>query len=136
MKTLILLFSIVLLTFTSCSSDDDATTQDPFIGTWKFQQILKDGVDITGQLTCVFEKTLVIESNGFITTNGYGGNIDGGCYLTNWTTKIWANMGDGMYNTNSGNSIETLTKVLFEDNKMYLDEIEDDILYREVYIKQ
>ena len=141
MKKLLLLFSVVALTFTSCGNDDDATTpdpgtnQDPLIGTWNFHQYFEGGVESTYDL-CDFEDNLIFDSNGSLTSNEYEENIAGGCDLEYISISTWVNVGDGLYKITDEDDDSYTVKVLFEDNKMYLDEIEDDILYREVYIKQ
>ncbi|TYB78615.1 lipocalin family protein [Bizionia myxarmorum] len=135
MKKLILLLSVLALTVSSCSSDDDvATVQESFVGTWKFYKAFEDGVEVVYD-TCDYEDTIIVDGSGTFTTNGYQANVNGGCDLTNTETGTWLNLGNGMYSLTSDG--ETYTEeIKFEENRMYFDEVDGGTVYREVYIKQ
>ncbi|HLV13620.1 MAG TPA: lipocalin family protein [Xanthomarina sp.] len=135
MKKLILLFSVLALTFTSCSSDDDAAaSQDQFIGNWKYYKFYEDDVEV--QLgPCDYETRITISANGTFTTKVYDGNSADACELVETTSGTWENLGNGMYSTTSeGDTF--VQEIKFEDNRMYLDEVFDGVVYRDVFIRQ
>lgn len=135
MKKLILLFSVLALTVSSCSSDDDvATVQESFVGTWKFYKAFEDGIEVMFD-ACDYEDTVIVDGNGTFISNGYEANVEGGCDLSYTETGTWISLGNSMYSLTSDG--ETYTEeIKFEENRMYFDEVYEDVLYREVYLKQ
>ncbi len=133
MKKLILLFSVLALTFTSCNSDDDNSSQDPFVGTWKYYKYFEDGVEIPLE-DCEDLLTIVISSNGTYITKDYF-DYGNGCELDYTDEGIWENEGSGTYSITSDG--ETFTQsISFEGNTMIIEEVDEGIIYKDVFIRQ
>ena len=140
MKRLILLLSVFACTLTSCSNDDDNSSQDSIIGTWKFLEAFEDGMLLPLD-ACEDEETLIFATNGDFSGLNY--DYDGTtCQLAETITGTWANEGSGSYSitTTFGTSTEQLG---FSGNTFYIEyeELNNDpdpilVTYREVYIKQ
>ena len=102
MKKLILLLSVLTLVFTSCGSDDDnGSSQDSFIGTWKFSQAFEDGIE-QELIPCADLETIVVSSNGTFTATGYDDYGDG-CELDFAQSGTWENSGSNMYSITEDN---------------------------------
>lgn len=133
MKKIILLFSVFALVFTSCSSDDDNGSEDPFVGTWKYYKYFENGVEIPLE-ECEELTTLVITSNGVFKTTVYE-NMGNGCEVEYVATGTWENVGSGMYSTTlDGDTYVQEAK--FEGNTMYFEEIDGGETYKDVFMRQ
>ena len=133
MKKLILLLSVFALVLTSCSSDDDDSSQDPFIGTWKYSQYFEDGVEIPLE-DCEDLTTVVISSNGTFSTNSYW-DFGTGCEVDYTATGTWENLGSGAYSTTeSGDTY--VQQVGFSGNTMYFEETDGGVVYKDVFVRQ
>ncbi|MCT4628480.1 lipocalin family protein [Winogradskyella sp.] len=133
MKKFIILFSALALTFVSCSSDDDGGSNDPFVGNWRYFTSYEDGVEDPLD-DCESQDTFVISSNGtFVSTlhDEFGGD----CQVDVTVNGTWENLGNNTYSTTSDGDTY-VQQVEFEDNKMYLDEIDGGVVYRDVFIRQ
>lgn len=131
-KTLLLLTAFVLI-FTSCSSDDDGTPQDPFIGSWRYFTSFEDGVEVPLD-DCESQDTFVVLSNGNYTITLHD-IIDNECDVDIVTTGTWVNLGEGLYSTTSeGDTF--VQEISFEGNRMYLDDVDGGITYRDVFVRQ
>nr|WP_321221521.1 lipocalin family protein [uncultured Psychroserpens sp.] len=143
MKKLILFLSVFALVFTSCSSDDDASSnQDPFIGTWKYFKYIENGVEQPLD-PCDTDETLIVTSDGQYVANFYA-EVNGNCELDETLTGTWENAGGNLYVFNYDGFTDT-DQLNFEGNTFYLeyiydngtpDDTSDDIIERDVYIKQ
>lgn len=132
MKKLLILFSIFALTFTSCSSDDDGGSQDPFVGNWRYFTSYEDGVEFPLD-DCESQDTVSVSSNGTFTTTIHD-EFGGDCQIDEVYNGTWENLGEGIYSTTIDG--ETFVQdVTFEGNKMYFDEVDGGITYRDVFIK-
>lgn len=136
MKKLILLFSVIALTFSSCSSDDDSSVGvDPFIGTWKFHKSFEDGVEDVFYFECMLLDKMYINSNGTIKIEEYDLNTSEDCVVDYTEEGTWVNLGEGMYKTTYEED-EYAFKVVFEGDTMYTEDEEDGSIFRTVYIRQ
>jgi len=117
MKKLILLLTVLTLGFTSCNSDDDAaTSQDAFIGTWKFTAEFENGVSIPLD-DCEDEETIVVSSNGVITITYFDEDVDGNCIADTMDSEsgTWENLGNSVYSFSfNGDSNED--EIVFQGN--------------------
>ncbi len=132
MKKLILLFSVFTLILTSCSSDDDTTPQDPFIGTWTYYKLFENDVEV--ELSdCTLQDTIQVNANGTIVFSYYE-DFNNPCELVGTDNATWENVGAGNYSTTfEGETfVENLT---FEGNIFYFEDIDGEFTYREVYIR-
>ena len=143
MKKLILCLSALAIVFTSCSSDDDSSSsQDPLIGTWKVFKYFENGVEVPLE-PCENEETLVFSANGDLSFTDYIDNA-GTCEIDESATGTWTNLGSGSYSTTLFGFTST-EEITFEGNTFYIEDNDDngtptdpsdDIVYRDVYIKQ
>lgn len=134
MKKIILLISVITFAFTSCGSDDDSTAQDQFIGNWKYYKTFINDIEVDLDV-CEAETTLAVSDNGTFTAKNYEDDFNGGCVLEGASSGTWKNLGNGMYSTTSDGDTYTL-KVKFENNKMYVEEVDEGVVYTEVFIRQ
>ncbi|MCK8480241.1 lipocalin family protein [Psychroserpens algicola] len=134
MKKIILALSVFALLFTSCSSDDDSGSRDPFIGNWIFFQSLENGTEVALE-DCEYETTIVITSSGTFTTSLYDDDLDGGCELEFTVSGTWENLGNGQYaTTTDGDTF--VQDINFEGNTMSFEDVEDGVTYTDVFIRQ
>lgn len=132
MKKPLLLLIAFVFAFTSCSSDDDNSSQDPFIGTWRYFTSYEDGVEYPLD-DCESQDTIAISSNGTFTSTLHD-EFGGDCQVDFEVSGTWDNLGNGMYSTTvDGDTF--VQGVVFEGNKMYLDDVDGGIVYREVFIR-
>lgn len=134
MKKLALLFSMIVLVFMSCSSDDDnGGSSDQIIGTWKFSKTLINGVEEESE-PCDTEEALVFASNGNYTESYY--EEEGGvCEFDGSENGTWEKSGD-VYNITIEGDTDTL-EITFEGNIFYTEtEISSTETYRTVYERQ
>ncbi|MCF6294413.1 MAG: lipocalin family protein [Flavobacteriaceae bacterium] len=132
MKKLILLFSVFALMLTSCNKDNDTPSQDSFIGTWTYYKSFENDVEI--ELSdCDLQDTIQVNADGTFSFSDYD-DFAGPCELDFSGTGTWENVGDGNYSTtiDGETSVVNLT---FEGNTFYFEEVDEDITYREVYIR-
>lgn len=143
MKKLILCLSALAFVFTSCSSDDDSSSsQDPLIGTWKVFKYFENGVEVPLE-PCENEETLVFSANGDLSITDYIDNA-GACEIDVATSGTWTNISSGSYSTTIFGDTFTV-EITFEGNTFYIEDNDDngtptdpsdDIVYRDVYMKQ
>lgn len=116
MKNLLIL-SITIFSLTSCSSNEDITKNDPFIGTWSF--FSRQGVELDN---CEKKTTLIVTENGVFTAIIYNnGSTTGDCELISESTGVWANKGNNMYHTDLSNSSGRLQMLTFNnDNSSFI----------------
>ncbi|WP_298237369.1 lipocalin family protein [uncultured Algibacter sp.] len=133
MRKLILLFSILTLVLTSCSSDDSSSSQDLIVGTWTYYKAFTNGIEEVLS-DCEKQETFVFSSNGVIDYTYYEEDGLGNCLLEESISGSWINEGNNVYTlTFAGeSSSETLT---FENNTFYYEETSGTDVYKEVYIK-
>ena len=134
MKKLILLLSVLALVFTSCSSDDDGGSQDPFIGTWKYIQYFEDDVEYPLE-ECENQDTLVISSNGTYNSTLYW-DYGGGCEVDYQSSGTWENSSSGLYSTTDEDGDTYVQEVEFSGNTMYIVEVENGVTYKDVFMRQ
>lgn len=133
MKKLILLLSVFALVFTSCSSDDDGGSQDPFVGTWKYFKYFENDVELALE-DCEELTTLVILSNETFSSTSYD-DLGNGCEVDYTASGTWKNLGSGMYSTTEDGETY-VQEVTFDGNTMYFDDVDGDVTYRDVFIRQ
>jgi hypothetical protein len=136
MKKVILLLSVFALLLTSCNSDDDndnISSEDLFIGSWKFSQTFEDGVE-QELIPCSDIGIIVISSDGTFSSTGYD-DFGDGCELEFSQSGLWENSGSGMYSITVDNEIEVI-QAEFSVTTMILVETSDGIIYRDIYIRQ
>lgn len=133
-KTLLLLTAFVFtFSLTSCSSDDDNSSQDPFVGTWKYFTYFEDGVEYPLD-DCESQDTFVISSNGTFQITRHD-EFGGECQIDIQVSGTWENLGNGTYSsTTDGDTY--VQNVIFEGNKMFLDDVEDGVTFRDVFVRQ
>jgi hypothetical protein len=136
MKKTLLLLTAFAFVFTSCSSDDDSSSsQDAFIGTWKYVQYFEDGVEYA-LAECEDEDTLEVRANGTLTFTEYVPNMDGQCESGFASSGPWENMGDGVYVINADDHLEGNANVTFSGNRVSIETTDDGIVFVDVYEKQ
>ena len=143
MKKLILCLSALAFVLTSCSSDDDSSSsQDPLIGTWKVFKYFENGVEVPLE-PCENEETLVFSANGDLSITDYIDNA-GACEIDEAASGTWTNISSGSYSTTIFGDTFTV-EITFEGNTFYIEDNDDngtptdpsdDIVYRDVYMKQ
>jgi len=133
MKKLILLLTLFALVASSCASDDDGSSQDQFIGTWKYSQAFEDGVEYPLE-DCEDETTISISLNSTFTSSIYE-DLGNGCELEYTGSGTWVNSGSGMYSiTAEGDTF--VQQVEFSGNTMIFEDTDDGVVYRDIYIRQ
>lgn len=134
MKKSIFILAVFALFAVSCNSDDDnASSQDALIGTWKYSQYLKDGVPQELE-PCEDFETVAVLSNGTFTSTDYE-DLGNGCEVDDTSTGTWENMGSNAYKfTIEGES--NTEQINFSANTMYIEEIYEGVTHRDVYIRQ
>lgn len=136
MKKLILLFSVLTLTFTSCSSDDDSSnSQDPFIGTWKYHMQFIDGVEVSLDV-CAEEDTFQVLSNGNYISKFHDEDANGVCVEDGNSTGTWENIGDGFYSTTPTGGTAVVEEIHFSGDTFYYEETDNNIVYKTVFKRQ
>lgn len=138
MKKLVLLLSVFALVFISCSSDDDSSSQDPLIGTWKYHNYIVNGVEDT-PTDCEMQETFVFSSDGTFDYTYYEEDFEDNCVLEESISGTWTNDGNEIYTQNiEGESYSQ--ELGFEGNTFYYEDVYtfEGVTYteREVYIKQ
>ncbi len=115
MKNLILLFSIIL-SFVSCSQNDENKTQDnSIIGTWKLTERIGTGSDGLATWISVNESetyTYLFEKDGTVTNSLY--NCSGNYELNQSRTII-----NIIYNCNNSQTLNSFN-LTFEKNNLIL----------------
>ncbi len=104
MKKLTLILSVFILTFHSCSSDDDSTSNDDdsmsqidsFIGTWNQSMTLLNDVEQAID-DCDRESNFTINSDGTFVESAYSTNSEGACELDFADPGTWENLGNSIY---------------------------------------
>lgn len=134
MKKAVLFLSFLTLIFTSCSSDDDSSSQqDPIIGTWKYHKAFVNGVEQT--LTdCEKQETFVFKSNDTVDYKYYEEEVSGNCLLEEDASGTWSNNGNNLYALDFGFG-PTTQALTFENDTFYFDDVYEGDTYREVYIR-
>lgn len=144
MKKLILLLTAFTFVFTSCSSDDDNTpSQDPLIGAWNYYKYFENGVEEPLD-PCETDETFVVLADGTFSAEYFDEVTVGSCESAGAFNGTWENLGSGTYAlTSSGFTDEE--DVTFDGNTFYFEDTydngtpgdtSDDIVYRDVYIRQ
>ena len=144
MKKLILLLSVCTLVFTSCGSDDDASSsQDQIVGTWKYFKYLENGVEQPLE-PCETEETTVYSADGTASVVFYDLDANDDCVASFTFSGVWENVGNGSYSF-SANGDSVIEELIFDGNTYYYEYIydndtpedtSDDIVERDVYIRQ
>ena len=132
MKKLLILFSLVALTFASCSSDD-ASSQDSFIGEWRYNKSFENGVEVELE-ECEDLVIFDIEPDGTFEIIDYT-NFGNGCELDFPTPSTWENLGSGLYKIATYDIPNTI-EVTFSGNTMTVQDVIEDVEYRDVFIRQ
>ena len=137
MKKLILLLSVFAVVLTSCGSDDDSSSQDPFIGIWTYHKTFINGVE-NALDDCSKQNKIIVTSIGSLTETYYD-DFNGTCSLDAEDSATWVNLGNSTYKItyNEYNSFEG--KITFEANTFFVETTDDyggqTYTYKEVYIR-
>jgi len=136
MKKLFLLFTVISLVLTSCSSED-SSSQDPLIGTWTWYQSFDNGVEETLD-DCDKMDTIVINSNGTL-NESYFYNNNGTCESDGTDSATWQNLGNNVYRIvyDAGTADEEIIEltIIFDGNTFSIEEVDGEYTYKVVYIK-
>lgn len=135
MKKLILLLSVITLSFNSCDSDDDSSSQDPIVGTWNLNQSFENDEEYELD-NCDKEGALTFNSNGTYSSISYYTDSDDTCSVDYESTGTWENNENGVYTfiDDESDAEQTLT-ITFSGNTFYYTDIDGSYTYKEVYIK-
>ncbi len=119
MKKITLLLCAFLFVMTSCNKDDDNnTSQDLFIGTWKLDKYFENDVEQELEL-CDYEATIVVTPDGAFSETYFEENIDGVCEVQFTFSGTWENIGNGNYTISFDGNTETV-QIFFENNTFYV----------------
>lgn len=132
MKKLLILFSLVACTFASCSSDNDSN-QDSFIGEWQYNRSFENGVEIELE-ECEDLIIFDVESDGTFQIIDYS-NFGNGCELDFPTPGFWENLGSGLYEITAYDTPNTI-EIEFSGNTMIVQDVIENIEYRDIFIRQ
>ncbi|WP_159018671.1 lipocalin family protein [Algibacter sp. L3A6] len=133
MKKLILLLSVITLTFSSCSSDDDS--QDSIIGIWNYYQSFENDEEYELD-TCEKQDEIIFNADGTFSTKGYYENEDDVCSLDYESTGTWVNLGDNIYEfTDDEDNYTSTATIIFSGNTFYFIDEDGSDTYKDVYIK-
>ena len=118
------------MTLQSCNNDDDSTSLDPIIGTWKLTSETENGLEkITD-----YDKnsTINFSEDGILTTNLFSEDQNGECEedggFTEEDVVTWVNVGDSFYTIDDGDT-DTLEFVFSNNDDTFTltdTDIEDD----------
>ena len=141
MKKLILLFSVVAFTFSSCGSDDDggsSSVGDPFVANWQHYKYFENGVEVALE-PCEDEETFQVLTNGSVVSTYYEEDLSNNCQVDEVLSGTWSNGGaNGVYFIALDGDTETW-EVQFDGNTFYYEETTFDgttsTVTREVFIK-
>lgn len=133
MKKRILLFSLLILLISACSSDDDSQSIDPLIGTWTFYKSFDNGVEIPSEF-CDLNETLIVNPYGTSSFTAYTHESADTCEILDSLLGTWENNGNGIY-LFIFEGVRSTLAITFEDDTFYFEEIVGTHAYREVYIR-
>lgn len=134
MKKLGLLLIAVAFIFTSCNNDDDSSSQDPLIGSWNYFKYFENGVE-QPLFPCEAEGTLVVSANGTYVFTYFTENVDGDCVQDgDVEVGTWENIGNGNY-IMGFEGAQITQQIFFEGNTFYFENVDGEITYRDVYIR-
>ena len=139
-----LLLCIIALTAMACPSDDDSgvLSQDQFVDTWKYFKYLENGVEVQLE-ACEDDDLITVDANGTLTIEFFQ-EINGECVSEGIENGTWSNEGNGNYLLELNGEAVT-SPIVFESNTFYTefvndngtpDDTSDDIVERDVYIRQ
>ena len=135
MKKLILLLSVITLTFSSCDSDDDSSSQDPIIGIWNYHQGFENNEEYELS-SCDKQDEITFNSDGTFSSKSYYENEDEICTLDNLSTGTWENLGDNLYEfIDDEDNYTSETTITFSDDTFYFIDEDGSDTYKDVYIK-
>ncbi|TVZ51647.1 lipocalin family protein [Dokdonia sp. Hel_I_53] len=101
MKKLTLILSLTILSFTSCSTDDDTTNdQDMFVGTWNLSMGLLNGEDRDIINDCNSRSNFTINADGTFIETDYSTSDANTCELDFADPGTWENLGNNIYRLN------------------------------------
>ncbi|THD66645.1 hypothetical protein E7Z59_12725 [Robertkochia marina] len=120
-----LLFALVIITFSSCTKDDDPGDVDPIIGTWQYIYRLDSNEEFFAT-PCQKKGRYVFYADGSLLMKGYRLNNEDVCIDAGTNSGSWKNLEFETYeiqiNVDSG-----VIRISFPDNdKMRIYESETD----------
>lgn len=122
MKKIMLLASIIFITFLGCSKDDDGvkTTTPPvstdLIGTWSLDYFIQDNA-LTEEINCDEQVKYVFASNKTYTKTTFSGMGTSGCVVAVIINGTWIDQGTNNYElTPNGGSAGPTLNITFQDN--------------------
>jgi hypothetical protein len=134
MKKLLLLLSVITLTFNSCDSDD-SPSQDSLIGTWNYYQSFEND-DEYELSTCDKEEELIVNADGTFSSKSYYENDNETCTLAYESTGTWENLGDNLYAfTDDDDDYTSEITITFSGDTFYIIDEDGSDIYKDVYIQ-
>lgn len=140
MKKIVILIGAIILTFSSCGSDDDSSStigsiQDPIVGTWKYNAYFEDGVEQSLD-NCVDQEVLIFSSDRSYSAKYYSENSSNVCELSETIDGSWISDNNSNYTINADSEFTTYN-ISFQANTFsyedsYLDS-EDNIIETETF---
>lgn len=151
MKKITLILVAFILAFSSCSKEDDNGNKviDPLVGTWKSHKYLQNGEE--QQLDICSHQDLQIYKEDGTCSLSFFEEVNGNCETVGnnegvWVYGKWTNDGNNVYSVKWNDEEESITRsYTFENNTFHFeyvndkgtpDDSSDDIIEKEVYIKQ
>ena len=137
MKKILLLLLVATFSVVSCSKDDDNSSVDPLIGTWKYYKFFSNEEEFPLD-DCEKTSTLKINSNGTFESNYFFDNGTS-CESGGVSTGFWENTGNNVYKITS--DPETVDEEIglytftFEGNTFSFVETDGTETYTTVYIR-
>ncbi len=128
MKKLILLFSVFALVLTSCSSDNDSSSNDRIIGTWKPYKIFVNEIE-EGLDECRDMDRLVFLEDGSYEATFYDLDNNDNCIedTESYLNIEWEKGSNNTYIFTYGDEEPYTEEVFFESNNVFY------IIYDDVY---
>ena len=137
MKKLILLFTVISLILTSCTSDDSTSSQDKLIGFWTSFQSFYNGSEIILD-ECDKMDSILVNSDGTFTEAFFYDN-NGTCVSDATDNGLWVNRGNSIYEiTYDAGTIDEdvlLVTITFSNNSFTVETTDGTDTYTEVYIR-
>ncbi|MCH8535559.1 MAG: lipocalin family protein [Flavobacteriaceae bacterium] len=123
----VLVFSLLILSFLACSSDDDGgnPSGDPIIGEWQLDRVIFEGTELSLQ-PCEDLETFIFEAEGGFFNERYSTAPhipDQDCELQNTSQGAWIIDDNGIYFINlQGDFVELPVSINEEAGELTLNE--------------
>ncbi len=135
---LILLISLPILLFTSCSGDDDSTPPvetTSLFGTWDIDYYIQNN-DVVEDISCNDQITYTFTNTKTYTKTTFAGEGSANCVVAVIVNGTWENLGDNQFRLtpNGGSSNQNLTINFLDSFRKF--SIKYNTNYTEVYAKR